>query len=289
MSKKSWIAVVGVSAPLLAACAEQGQMADDWIQRNIYQEPYAAAAAAEPKGSEFNRQLHAGYLTLAATERAEYDWGDSGAFAKKALAAAEDYDVTPDTLYDRKLPTEAREDLSAARKDLMALLRKGAQDKAPATAAEAQVSFDCWMQEQEENYQPADIAACRERFQTALAQVKTAMGQPSSASARVVYFETGSATLSTEQLDKLARAAALAKGTSYKVLISGHTDTTGSGERNTALSEARAEAVRDMLISAGLKAEQIEAKHFAASKPAVETAPGTAEPKNRRVEIQVIR
>ncbi len=287
MSKKIWFAVLGISAPFLISCAEQGQMTDAWIKQNIYQEPYAAAAAAEPKGPEFNRQLYEGYLALAATEREEYDWADSGAFSKKALAAADDQDVGPDSLFDRDLPAETRDELSAARSDLIDVLKAGAGDKAPASAAEAQVSFDCWIQEQEENRQPRDIAACRERFQIALGQVKTAMGQPSGA--HVVYFKTGSADFGKAQLEKLMKAAALAKGSSLKVRVSGHTDGVGNPAKNDALSEARAKAVTDLLISAGVKAERIEAKHYGAAQPAVETKPGAAEAKNRRVEVQLIR
>jgi len=287
MSNKTWIAILSMSAPMLAACAEQGQMASTWIQRNIYQEPYAAAEAAEPMGSEFNRRLYEGYLALAASEREEYDWRDSAAFSRKALAAADDQDVAPDALYDRKLPESARGDLSAARKELTALLQKGAREKAPAIAAEAQVSFDCWMQEQEENWQPEDIAACRERFRVALAQVRTAMGYASGA--QVVYFKTGSADVAKAQLEKLMKAAALAKGTSYKILVSGHTDSVGSSEKNEALSAARAKVVSDLLVSAGVKAEQIQAKHFGATQPAVETKPGMAEARNRRVELLIIR
>jgi OmpA-OmpF porin, OOP family len=288
MSKKLWFAILGMSVPFLAACAEQGQVADAWIKQNIYQEPYAAAEAAEPKGSEFNRRLYEGYLALAAAEREEYDWADSGAFSKKALAAAEDQDVTPDSLYDRKLPADARDELSAARKDLIDLLQKGARNKAPGSAAEAQVSFDCWMQEQEENRQPADIATCRERFQAALAQFKTAKQSPSVGS-HIVYFKTGSADFGKAQLEKLMKAAALAKGNSAKVLVSGHADSAGSSAKNDALSEARAKAVADLLISAGVKAERIEAEHYGAARPAVETTPGVAEPKNRRVEIRLIQ
>lgn len=287
MPSRNWIAILGVVAPLLGACAERGQMANAWIERNVYREPYMAAEAAQPEGSAFNRQLYEGYLALAAAERAEYDWADSRAFSEKALAAAADQDVAPDALYQRRLPATSRDELSAARNELTELLRKGARDKAPATAAEAQVSFDCWMQEQEENHQPDDIAACRERFQTALGQVKTAMGRPSGA--HVVYFKTGSAQLDKAQLEKLMKAAALAKGTTLKVLVNGHTDSAGSEAKNAALSEARAKVVADLLISAGLKAEQVEARSYGAARPAVETAAGAAEAKNRRVEIQLAR
>ncbi len=39
-------------------------------------------------------------------------------------------------------------------------------------AANAQVMFDCWMQEQEENFQPPDIARCRDGFSAAIAAVE---------------------------------------------------------------------------------------------------------------------
>ena len=281
------IVVLGLSALALAACAQQGEQTSAWVQENFRQEAYKVAKATEPTGSEFNRRLHEGYVELAAAERMEYDWSDSDRFARKALAAASDQDVPPDALYERQVPGETWESLLAARKDLMALLQAGARDKAPLSTAEAQLGFDCWIQEQEENRQPEDIAACRERFQTALAEAKSAMGLPSGA--HVVYFKTGSADLATAELQKLMVAATLAKSASAKVVVSGHTDGTGTSEKNEALSAARAKAVADLLISAGVKAEQIQAKHYGTSRPAVETTAGKAEPKNRRVEIQVIR
>ena len=44
--------------------------------------------------------------------------------------------------------------VATSRARLMAALSAGARDKAPIQAANAQVMFDCWMQEQEENFQP---------------------------------------------------------------------------------------------------------------------------------------
>ena len=65
--------------------------------------------------------------------------------------------------------------LSAARERLVAALAGGAADKDPANAARAQVMFDCWMQEQEENFQPAHIAACRDGFTDAMGIVEAAL------------------------------------------------------------------------------------------------------------------
>src|SRR3546814_14447170 len=59
--------------------------------------------------------------------------------------------------------------LTSSRERLMAVLAAGAAQSDPTQAAEAQVAFDCWMQEQEENFQPDDIAACRERCEAEMA------------------------------------------------------------------------------------------------------------------------
>src|SRR3546814_13032520 len=59
--------------------------------------------------------------------------------------------------------------LTSSRERLMAVLAAGAAQSDPTQAAEAQVAFDCWMQEQAENFQPDDIAACRDRFEAAMA------------------------------------------------------------------------------------------------------------------------
>ena len=287
MSHTPRICVLAMSALALAACAQQGGQPGGWFQDGFRQDTYRLASATQATGSEFNRRLHDGYVELAAAERSEYDWADSDRFARKALAAAADREVAPDALHERRVPGQTREPLLAARKDLLALFEQGGRDKAPRSSAEAQLGFDCWIQEQEENRQPADIAACRDRFRTALAEAKAAMGLPDDA--HVVYFETGSAKLSTAELQKLMLAASEAKSAWVKVLVSGHTDGVGTSEKNEALSAARAKAVTDMLITAGVKAGQIQAKHFGAERPAVQAKAGKPVAKNRRVEVRILR
>ncbi len=261
--------------------------AGSWIEQNLPQEPYQVASKAEPTGSTFNRHLYDGYLKLSAGERDEYDWSDSAYFADKALAAAGDEEVSPDALDDRRLPGSTLGEITAARGQLASLLERGARSKAPADAAKAQVSFDCWVQEQEENHQPEDIAACRNAFYGAVGGVQTAMGLRRDN--YVVYFNTGSADLAKRQLDTLMDAAVTAKGGPFKVLVSGHADLTGPDARNNTLSEERAEAVKKLLLSTGLKADEIVTSHHGTAQPAVATGPDTPEPKNRRVEIKLVK
>ncbi len=275
----------GSAALLLSACTEQQPGMKAWIEENVPQESYQVAKKAEPKGDAFSRHLYEGYMELAERERAEYDWGDSRRFADKALAAAEGQIVSADALYDRKLPADKVDELALANWKLNSLFDGGARLKAPADTAMAQVSFDCWIQEQEENHQPKDIAACRDIFYSSVGRVQAAM----SLNDFVVYFSTDSAKLAESQFETVKAAITAAKGVPFKVLVSGHTDATGPDGRNVTLSEERAEAVKMLLLSAGLKAEQIEATHYGATFPAVETGLGKPEPKNRRVEIKFVQ
>lgn len=71
------------------------------------------------------------------------------------------------------------------------------------------------------------------------------------------------------------------------VVVTGHTDTTGTHEANFALGLKRASAVRNLLIAAGLDAVEIEVSSLGETDLLVRTADGTAEPRNRRVDISV--
>jgi hypothetical protein len=52
---------------------------------------------------------------------------------------------------------------------------RGGRTLAPDQTATAQVQFDCWVQELEENIQADDIAACRDRFDAVVAELDTAL------------------------------------------------------------------------------------------------------------------
>ncbi|HEY1304847.1 MAG TPA: OmpA family protein [Vicinamibacterales bacterium] len=72
-----------------------------------------------------------------------------------------------------------------------------------------------------------------------------------------------------------------------EVIVVGHTDTTGSTSSNFELGMRRANAVRALLIKAGLSAAAIDARSKGETELLVQTANGVFEPKNRRVEITV--
>lgn len=71
------------------------------------------------------------------------------------------------------------------------------------------------------------------------------------------------------------------------VQVIGHTDTVGSDAVNDPLSRQRAEVVRNALLARGVAADNVVAIGRGKREPVVATADGVAEPRNRRVEIQV--
>jgi OOP family OmpA-OmpF porin len=182
----------------------------------------------------FNRNLYEDYLALSVAERDEFDWNDAHFFAAKALTAARDEQVGPETIYERRVPPSKVEELRGARNRLITALDRGAPVKVPVDAARAQASFDCWLQEQEENFQLNDIGACRESFHQAMARVEAALGER-----YLVYFKFDSAHLNGNAKQVLREVAETAKGKAdAAVLISGHADSAGAEDYNLALSQA---------------------------------------------------
>jgi outer membrane protein OmpA-like peptidoglycan-associated protein len=116
--------------------------------------------------------------------------------------------------------------------------------------------------------------------------VPPAAAQPAPARSYVVYFDWDSASLDARARDLIADAARASARIAYtRIEVSGHTDRTGTPQHNVELSKKRADAVADELVRWGIPRTAIEIHAFGDQNPAVPTAAGVREPKNRRVEI----
>jgi len=71
------------------------------------------------------------------------------------------------------------------------------------------------------------------------------------------------------------------------IVVVGHTDSTGTDQVNDALAQRRADSVKAQLVQRGVTAASIEAISRGKRDPAVATASGVSEARNRRVEIIV--
>src|SRR5687768_4834626 len=104
----------------------------------------------------------------------------------------------------------------------------------------------------------------------------------------VVYFDLGQARLDSEDLTVIASAAEEFRRTgATRVVVRGHTDTSGSSDLNRALSERRARSVAEELARQGVPADAITTDAAGETALAVETGDEVAEANNRRVEIDV--
>ena len=106
-----------------------------------------------------------------------------------------------------------------------------------------------------------------------------------------VYFDTGKATIQRRSnilLDEIARIVKDHPDVP-KVLIEGHTDSTGKYENNVKLSERRAEAVRAYLLKKGVPAERLEARGFGPDRPVATNDTAVGREANRRVEFIIVQ
>lgn len=104
---------------------------------------------------------------------------------------------------------------------------------------------------------------------------------------RNVFFETGSAELkpaSKNELDRLAQL--LTESPDLKIQINGHTDNVGEDALNQALSEARAKAVQDYLLSKSIAPGRLRYKGFGKTKPIQSNDTAEGRSKNRRTEFE---
>jgi OmpA-OmpF porin, OOP family len=92
---------------------------------------------------------------------------------------------------------------------------------------------------------------------------------------------------SDKTLDEVAGLLKIDK--SLRLEISGHTDNTGTSEHNLTLSEGRAKAVVDRLVSKyGIDAARLQAKGYGDTKPVAPNDNDEGRAKNRRVELKKI-
>jgi outer membrane protein OmpA-like peptidoglycan-associated protein len=103
-----------------------------------------------------------------------------------------------------------------------------------------------------------------------------------------IYFETGKSDLKPESFRSLnALVRFLNEYPNVKVEIGGHTDNTGSAETNMRLSQNRAHAVADYVISSGIVASRVVSKGYGYTKPKFSNSSSSGRARNRRVEFTI--
>jgi len=198
---------------------------------------------------------------------------------------------------------QEQERIAKEREDAAAAAKAEAEAKAAADAAAAKQKAD------------AEIAAQQEAARAAEAQKRAAIEQaerekqqlrarlleqfnrvlPTSDSPRGlvvnmgdVLFSTGKSDLRPEAREALAKLSGIVLNyPSLRLAIEGYTDSTGSEQFNQALSERRADSVRDYLQNQGLDSGMLTAQGLGLSNPVADNSTSEGRQKNRRVEIVV--
>ncbi len=103
------------------------------------------------------------------------------------------------------------------------------------------------------------------------------------------YFDFDKAILKPEGKARLDEFNQQLMGREQDMLLTiGHTDSIGTDAYNDRLSLARAQAVRDYLVSVGIAAQRIKIEGRGEREPVADNKTAEGRAKNRRVEIKVI-
>ena len=104
-----------------------------------------------------------------------------------------------------------------------------------------------------------------------------------------ITFKTDSSDINSSFYPVLNSVAkVLNKYSNSTVLVSGHTDNTGSAEYNLNLSKMRAASVAAYLEGQGVKSSRFEVMGLGYSNPIVSNDTAAGREQNRRVEIKII-
>lgn len=268
----------------------------------------------------YDSALTTRYAALSDMESADGDSNDEWHFWYKSRDADGGYLVLPEDPAHRELTESDRAYARQAYRRLLRAYSSGMPLTRTATLADAQANFDCWLNDTEEGRNPARADACRQRLEDSMAMidpqiwpapapkpvkqvaaidatvtdtpVRQAQPQRLAAAAlpvrHLLFFRLNSAELTPEALEVLDSAARDAAAfPKADIRVAGFTDRTGNDEYNRKLSLRRTAAVSRALRARGIDVLRVDEVAIGETAQAYPTADNVAEPRNRRVEIEI--
>jgi outer membrane protein OmpA-like peptidoglycan-associated protein len=239
-------------------------------------------------------QAHLGYiaekraqtaLAVAEWRRAEQDMAALGKETVEIVAQSREREARV-----ARADADARgQELGRTRQELDALGRKGALQTAEMERMKG--DLDQARTDAESKGRMVDQAkAAHEATSRELAELKA---RPTDVHVVVmpgdVLFSTGTAQIApggTRSVEKLV--VVLQKNPNLSVLVEGHTDNTGNDKGNVALSQKRAEAVKQVLVAKGIKPDRINTKGYGKQYPVAPNDSPSGRQQNRRAEVVVL-
>jgi outer membrane protein OmpA-like peptidoglycan-associated protein len=182
-------------------------------------------------------------------------------------------------------------EMQAQKAQLEAERSQAAQAQADADRARAEAeAADARARAAEANRSANDANAVREKLRS---QLNSVLATSESARGLIVnmsdvLFDTARYTLKPGTQISLAKVSGILQAyPGLKVQVEGYTDSVGSDEYNQKLSENRANAVRDFLITQGVQAANITAAGYGKTKPVADNSTSSGRAQNRRVNLVV--
>ncbi|MFR9166404.1 MAG: OmpA family protein [Dysgonomonas sp.] len=104
-----------------------------------------------------------------------------------------------------------------------------------------------------------------------------------------ILFATNSSNLNTSSQSALTSfAQSLNSNPDTDVMIYGHTDNTGNDAINNPLSEKRAQAVYNFLMTKGVNGSRMTTQGFGSTQPVADNSTAVGRTQNRRVEVYIL-
>ena len=301
MSRSFAIGVVSASCAGLLACAHQPPV-ELVMARQEYQRA-STGPAAQVKPDE----VHKAYTALQTAENSFADDPESSktrdlayiaqrkAQIAEALAAgqvAANQGGAASQQYQKKeeiIAAQSQQQLGQVKqqlgqtkeqlgqtKDQLAQSQQATQSTAQQLAAEQQARAAAEQQAKQAN----DALIALQGKEDARGMVITLSGS--------VLFASNESTLLPDAQTRLNQVAdALNQTKDRSVIVEGHTDSKGSASTNQSLSQRRADAVREYLVSRGFPADKIQAHGIGSDRPIADNKSAEGRANNRRVEIIV--
>lgn len=103
-----------------------------------------------------------------------------------------------------------------------------------------------------------------------------------------IVFPVDSHEITADAANTLEEVFPVLKGLNgVRIEVAGHSDNVNTEEHNRALSQCRADAVREYLIARGVPSHKLTAIGYGASRPIADNATDEGRKKNRRIEFEI--
>lgn len=217
--------------------------------------------------------------------------------AADELAAAEQALQRAEAAWEDDAPNEEIDHLAYLTERRVAIARVAAEEEQAEEAVEElteerdRVQLEARERDVEVAEQRADEAETElERLQRQIAEIKAEETERGLVlTLGDILFDVDQAELKPGGIQQLTRVADfLREQPERKLLIEGHTDSTASDEYNRELSQRRANAVLDFLITQGIEPTRMEARGYGEEFPVATNETTAGRQQNRRVEIVVL-